>query len=176
MFDSLKAITVRTLVVAIGGTALIAGPTAAVEIDRPVPFTASFGPGPEIRETLCEVVDGTKVCRGLGHSWFISDVSEPMLDGEMVVGNNRDEYPGNRWFMTWTYRIENADGAWEGSAHTSTLMSSRGGPHSVVLEGEGGYAGLYAWMDMTDWDDINGVIFPAPPPEAPIAPVDTREQ
>ena len=145
-FSPITVVAVAVLAFALVGLVFLLRPggesespgVATVQIERPVPFTARMGPGPELREMLCEVVEGTKVCRGLGHSWFISDVSEPMLDGEMVVGNNRDEYPGNRWFMTWTYRIENADGAWEGSAHTSTLMSSRGGPHSVVLEGEGG--------------------------------------
>jgi hypothetical protein len=41
---------------------------------------------------------------------------------------------------------------------------------TMVLAGEGAYEGLYAVLDVTDWADVRGTVFPAPPPAEPRAP------
>ena len=66
------------------------------------------------------------------------------------------QYP-DHWLRTTTYRIFNSGGVWQGSGVNT---------ESVVLMGEGGYEGLYAWMDASDWDAVSGVIYPAAPLEA----------
>ena len=67
--------------------------------------------------------------------------------------------------------ITNEDGAWQGSfPSVYEGFSNTSGAQSVVLVGEGDYEGLYAWMDVTNWLAINGVVFSYPPPEAPAPP------
>jgi hypothetical protein len=81
------------------------------------------------------------------------------------------QWPGQPMLATETYRITNEDGAWQGSfPSVYNSFNSTAGAQSVVLVGEGAYEGLYAWMDVTNWLDINGVIFSYPPPEAPAPP------
>ena len=180
MFSPVKAITAGALVFAIGGVLLVAQPfeqqgdsvPAAESADyvEPVEFTAVFIPASQVRDPACEVVEGVTQCRGIAWSPIISEVSDPRLDGRMTYSENVDQYPGRHFFATGTYRIVNDDGAWQGSAPVMIDF----GDHvaaSIVLVGEGAYEGLYAWIgDTTDWEAITGVIFPAPPPEAPTAP------
>jgi len=95
-------------------------------------------------------------------------MSESRLAGVMTVSQNQSQYPGQPFFVTSTYRIWNDDGAWQGSTPQMWDFGEYGAS-SIVLVGEGTYEGLHAWMDITDWSAINGVVFPAPPPTAPTA-------
>lgn len=169
MPSHIRSITTRALVVAIGGAIFIAGPTpaaAATELERPEPFTAAVSRGAEIQDPVCENVDGVTRCREKADEWFIAKMSDPRLDGDMRVAQSWDKYAGNHWLVSYVFRIETDDGAWQGSSDT-TWSAGDSGAFSVFLEGEGAYEGLHAWMDVTDWRDVTGVIFPAAPPETP---------
>jgi hypothetical protein len=179
MFSPAKAITAAALVFGIGSAVLIAQPfSQQVEVApgaegtdhaEPVKFTAVFNPGPEVRRPTCEVIGGMTQCMGIAWSPHITDVSETRLDGVMTVSQNQNQWPLQPWLLMETYRISNDHGAWQGSFPS---MSDGGafGNASVVLVGEGAYEGLYAWMDVSDWSAISGVIFSVPPPEAPAPP------
>jgi hypothetical protein len=179
MFSPAKAITAGALVFAIGGVLFIAQPfdqqggvpgaATDEESAAPVKFTAVFPGGGQVRAPTCEVISGTSQCTGQAWSFPISVVSDPRLAGQMTVSQNQNQYPLQPWLQTETYRIVNDDGAWQGSFHS---MRDGGdfGNASVVLVGEGGNQDLYAWMDVSDWNAISGVIFSAPPPEAPTPP------
>jgi len=178
MFSPVKAITAGALVFAIGGAFLIAQPfdqqgggvpgaETNAEPLEPVEFTATFSPSVKIREGTFEAVPGVSKQRGRAFAPVISGISDARLDGAMTYSENTDQYRGHV-FGTVTYRIVNTDGAWQGSTHF--LNGGVGFPSVVVLVGEEAYEGLYAWMDASDWDAVRGVIFPAPPPAAPVPP------
>ena len=179
MFSPSKALIAGALVFGIGGAMLIAQPfgqqggtapgAESADYVEPVRFTAVFTPGPEVSRPTCEVIGGMTQCIGIAWSPYISEVSDPRLDGVMTVSQNQNQYPLQPWLLMETYRIANDDGAWQGS-FPSMSDGSVFGSASVVLVGEGAYEGLYAWTDVSDWSAISGVIFPAPPPEAPAPP------
>jgi hypothetical protein len=152
----------------VGVTAQGSEPDA--EAIEPVPFTAVFIPSSQVRFGSSETVDGVVQRRGDAWTPIMSGVSDPRMDGTLTYSEDDDAYPGGHHFATVTYRIVNDDGAWQGS----TPIFKENGEYSnnsvVLLVGEGAYEGLYAWMDTSAWDAIKGVIFAAPPPEAPVPP------
>jgi hypothetical protein len=180
MLSPAKALTAGAIVFAIGGVLLVAQPfdpqagvpgAEVAEYTEPVEFTAVITPGPWVSHETCEVVGDWWQCQGEAWAPEITDVSDPRLDGEMTDSANTNKWPGQPMLAMETIRITNEDGAWQGSfpsVYDSYDESS--GAMSVVLVGEGGYEGLYAWMDVTDWSAINGVVFSYPPPEAPAPP------
>ena len=74
-----------------------------------------------------------------------------------------------------TLRIENGDGAWEGSAIDFSGASDLYDGEiqtipTTVLTGRGAYDGLIAVvMEVDGWADVRGVILPAPAPGIPAA-------
>jgi hypothetical protein len=56
------------------------------------------------------------------------------------------------WLRTW--RIENDGGAWEGSAHGLTFQDDSRSSYTVVLRGEGGYAGLLAPVEISHGPEV----------------------
>jgi hypothetical protein len=180
MFSPAKATVAAAIIFAIGGVLLAVEPfgrtgtdtpaAAPVELAEPVAFTGSISPSGDEAEETCQVVEGISQCRGRVIRFFVVEMSDPRLDGHITASQGRDTHPDGRWFVSWTYRIENDDGAWQGSTDT-VWYAGDFGAHSVVLAGDGAYEGLYAWADMTDWADVKGVIFAAPPPETPTAPL-----
>ena len=182
MFGATKFVVAGVIVALFGGFLLLAQPFgqqvgsvpgAATEAAPmvPVEFTARFIPVSSVRAATYETVDGRVEGRGNAWSPSISGMSDPRLDGTMTYSEDLDQYlaPGSYALGTVTYRIENDDGAWQGSTPIFK-EGSEDGPSVVVLVGEDTYQGLYAVMDTSDWDAIRGVIFPAPPPSAPTAP------
>jgi len=181
MFSPAKAIIGGVVVFAIGGVMLIAQPygqqaevapgAESAEFVEPVKFTAVITPGPWVSYETCEDIGGMRQCQGEAWTPDITEVSDPRLDGEMTDSANTNKWPGQPMLATETFRITNENGAWQGSfpsVYDSYSVSS--GAQSVVLVGEGDYEGLYAWMDVTDWSAITGVVFSYPPPEAPAPP------
>jgi hypothetical protein len=139
----------------------------------PVSVTAALRPGDDIGTTTYTEVDGRVERRGTVWAPTIT-ASDTRLEGTMALGSPQDTYPGANGpesfvFGSGAWRIENADGAWQGSSSSFALADVAGG-ETVVLAGEGAYAGLYAALDVTDPGNIRGVIFPAPPPPVPGAP------
>ena len=181
MFSPAKAITSAALVFGIGGVLLIAQPfgqraevapgAESADFVEPVKFTAVLTPGPEVQKPTCERIGGMTQCLGQAWTPYITEVSDPRLDGVMTLTANMNQWPLQPMLAMETYRITNEDGAWQGSfPSVYESFSDTAGAQSVVLVGEGDYEGLYAWMDVTDWSAINGVVFSYPPPEAPAPP------
>ncbi len=168
---------------------LMAGSTAAVTaqgegtVSPPVEFTGHLACGPEVRhgtdtsETL-EVGDGRVFHTGSrGYAWRpTATMSDPRLEGTYYGSIEWDEYRGSEGTTrigAGTWRIENAEGAWQGS-HTHAWLSD--GPDasaSSVLIGEGAYEGLIAlWEEVGHWDacswDVRGLIVEGEPPAVPV--------
>ena len=174
-----KTFAALALALALGGTYLVAlapdtpsGDTGSAEFADfvPVEFTGVFSPGPGLREGEMTTVDGRVTERGTAWTPTIVEISDDRLDGRLIYAHDVDRYAesGLRLF-TVTYRIENADGAWQGSTlevsdvMDDLVMDDLVG--SVVLVGEGEYDGLYAGMEQTD-GNVRGYILPGPPPPA----------
>jgi hypothetical protein len=147
----------------------------------PVEFTARVSGGPEVHpETVEEVVvslpDGEMTItqtRGVTWNPSLHDMSDPRLEGTLYEAKNEDTYtlPGNEKgpaFGVRTYRIENDEGAWQGSAVSLESTDGRYYYGPYVMTGEGAYEGLTAILVNPDQSDrftgyiIEGTI-PAPP-------------
>ena len=94
-----------------------------------------------------------------------TDVSDPRLDGTWLATPINDIYsgPGSDGLVigTWTQRIENADGAWQGSHQTIDFPDGQtvGGFGGLyVMIGDGAYEGLTAFMTVTEEDLDEGVV------------------
>ena len=180
MLSPVKAITAGVIVAAVGGAFLIAQPFQQQEgvpsaaesaaLAEPVEFTAVFTPSSRVRCGTYETVEGVEQQRGSAWTPVMSGVSDRRLDGTLTYSEDYDRYPGGYQLATATYRIANDGGAWQGSTPIIKQDADYTDNSVVLLVGEGAYDGLYAWMDTSDWSAISGVVFPAPPPEAPIPP------
>jgi hypothetical protein len=124
----------------------------------PVEFTACVNPGPEFHAGTEEVgaislPDGEMtITRSRGSTWqsAVHDVSDPRLDGTWYNSFDSDQYassgggdPGPE-FGTWTHRIENDEGAWQGSGMRIDFADGESLDGPLVLIGEGAYEGLTA--------------------------------
>jgi hypothetical protein len=148
-------------------------------------FTACVNPGPSVENGTEEHIqvslpDGEMtITRGRGATWrlSVSDVSDPRLDGTWYASLDGDQYtlpqgvPGPG-VSTWTTRIENDEGAWQGSTVTVEFPDGESLRGPLVLTGEGAYEGLTAVAIELDEDVcpnsrgyiINGAV---PPPRVP---------
>ena len=153
------------------GEAAAGAPTTmaqpATVAQAPVKVSACVHPGPLVHGGTSEgssvsVPEGTMtIVRSRGDTWQlkVSDVSDPRLDGTWYNSADADQYslPGGAsgpHLATETHRIENDDGAWQGSFvvvgtpdHPSTCMEY---DLQYVLVGEGAYEGLTAVMIGSD--------------------------
>jgi len=104
---------------------LLAGPAVGVLAQeeelpaprQPVAFTARFVPGPEVRAQTVEEVDGRREYRDVAWAPSVT-ASDPRLEGTLTFSADEDGYQGESGRFTvghGTYRIENAEGAWQGS-------------------------------------------------------------
>jgi hypothetical protein len=179
------------VVVAGGLFAASAGSIAAHDEEppeqAPVEFTVCINLGPEVHrgteeQVVVSLPDGElTIDQFRDWTWrqSLTDASDPRLDGTIYHASNADVYtlPGNEAegpeFAMFTKRIENDEGAWEGSA---VLLSSPDGTTYVgptVMTGEGAYEGLTAIIanDPDTWAEssscVTGYIIegsiPAPP-------------
>ena len=148
----------------------------------PAEFTACVGRGPEVQRGTEErsqvsLPDGEMTfTRTRGYTWqsTVRDVSDPRLDGTWYNSLDSDEYTNSKGdpvpaFGTWTHRIENDEGAWEGTLLAVDFAGDESsGPLGLI--GEGAYEGLTA-VATIDFDgacpNTRGYIIeggvPAPP-------------
>jgi hypothetical protein len=135
----------------------VAQPAAVAQ--PPVEFTACSHMGPEVQPPTVEQVslpDGeTTIERSsVTYQQQATGVSDPRLEGIWYLTEDNDTYsgPGTDGLIigTWTRRIENDEGAWQGTTHQSidfpdgeSVGGSRG---PYVMIGEGAYAGLTALL------------------------------
>jgi hypothetical protein len=171
-------------------TTTVAQPAAVTQ--APAEFTACIEGGPDIHSgteetVVVPVTDGEMTIsqsRGFTFRQSISG-SDPRLDGTLYQAWDQDEYglPGGEStsgifsgrptgvsIVVFTNRIENDDGAWQGSV---AMLNSPDGTTYVgpmVMTGEGAYEGLTAivgWVDFWNRCDVTGYIIeggiPAPP-------------
>ena len=135
--------------------------TVAVESlqtpQAPVEFTACVSPGPEVQpgteeDSQVSLPDGEMtITRTRGYTWqsTVSDVSDPRLVGTWYNSVDGDHYtnPGggaSPTFDAWTHRIENDEGAWQGSLVGIDFPDGERSDGPLVLIGEGAYEGLTA--------------------------------
>lgn len=94
-------------------------------------------------------------------------MSDPRVSGTGTWRVNADRYAttGPRW---GAYRLENADGAWDGPCSGAAWDTGDGGAWSCQLTGSGAYDGYsYLFLATTSdpgIDDVRGVIVPGPLP------------
>jgi hypothetical protein len=177
--------TPRTLAIPLAAMALLAasvvpvtaqgaGPVADPTL--PAAFTGRIVFGGQVRSGTVETVDGRTELRGSAHAPLMVEVSDPRLDGDVTISFDRDDYTGpdgaTYTVGTGTWRIENPDGAWQGS-YDIVFTNDYVSVVTTTLAGEGAYEGMSAVWEQTlasgGWD-LRGVIFPAAPPDPPTAP------
>jgi hypothetical protein len=130
-------------------------PTTPAE--APVEFTACVNPGPNVHNGTEEFVevplsDGLlTVKRSRRDTWqsTVRDVSDPRLVGTWYNSINGDQYtmPGSGpgpILDAWTHRIENEEGAWQGSLLGIEIPGGESLDGPLVMVGEGAYEGLTA--------------------------------
>jgi hypothetical protein len=164
-----------TLVVVLSVATVAPFEAATEEPLAPTSFAGRIALGDQIRPETTRTIDGRTEYRGGAWTPSIIEMSDPRLDGELTISHDRDEYStadGVVYAGSATWRITNADGAWQGS-YQGLNDGEASSPATVVLDGEGGYEGLYAVWEQTPDDsgwDVHGIIFPAAPPAPPTAP------
>ena len=151
----------------------------------PVEVTACIRPGPEVHRGTEERIEvplssgEMAILRGRGFTCrqSLTSVSDPRLEGTLHQAWDEDQYalPGNELgakVATFTDRIENDEGAWQGSA---VLLSYPDGTTSctpMVMTGEGAYEGLTAVVAFEAFYEdcaVRGYIIDGsvPPPPVP---------
>jgi hypothetical protein len=95
--------------------------------------------------------------------------SDPRLGGVLTYVETKVHYPGDIMVGASRAEIRSDDGAWVGTG----TESSAGMGETMILTGEGAYAGLTAYLNL-DWGQIGrpfkGIIFPGEMPEPPPPP------
>jgi hypothetical protein len=147
-----------------------------------VEFTACVMNGPEVtpateETTPVSLPDGEMTIIREHGAWQlgVNQVSDPRLRGTWILTADFDHYrpPGSAdaeiEIVSGTYRIENDDGAWQGS---DAFLRSDDEFWDLALIGEGAYEGLTAiinaYQDQTPCPNTRGFIFEGsvpPPPE-----------
>jgi hypothetical protein len=96
--------------------------------------------------------------------------SDPRLGGVMSYVENKVAFPGDIGVGASRAQIRSDDGAWVG---TGTEYSLEGTAETMILTGEGAYAGLTVYL-LLDWGTpgrpFTGIIFPGEMPEPPPLP------
>jgi hypothetical protein len=96
--------------------------------------------------------------------------SDPRLGGVLTYVEDKVVFPGDMGVGATRAEIRSDDGAWVG---TGTEYFTDTGLETLILTGEGAYAGLTAYLNL-DWGTIGrpfkGIIFPGEMPEPPPLP------
>jgi hypothetical protein len=176
--------TPRTLAITLSTVALLAIPAfpvtaqSAEPVDPTVPaaFTGHIVFGDQVRFGTVETVAGRTESRGGAWAPVIVTMSDPRLAGDVTISFDDDTYTdpngATYGFGSGTWRIENPDGAWQGS-YDIVSTDEYESVVTTTLAGEGAYAGMSAVWEQTIGDsgwDVRGVVFPAAPPDPPTAP------
>ena len=159
--------------------AAVAIPGAAAQSpvpSAPTEFTMTIVFGDQVRQGTAQTVEGVTMRRGFGSNPLLFETSDPRLDGRVTIAFDSNAYvgvDGGTEYGTATWRIVDADGAWQGT-YPIVITDEYASVATVALAGEGAYEGLTAVWEQPPptnagrWD-IRGVIFPTPPLAAPVA-------
>ena len=151
---------------------------SAAAAQPPVAFSGSIVCGSPVRTGVDEAAAGGPVrLRTRGWAWQpTATMSDPRLAGDYYISYDSDDYESDAVTSvgSGTWRIENDDGAWQGSftnikyPDSTTVVSS-------ALVGEGAYRGLTAVWESTNlrplacaWE-VRGLILWGDVPAAPEA-------
>jgi hypothetical protein len=148
------------VVLAVSGTGAVAvARSPAPDATAPIEFTAQYAWGPQVGFGTEAMVDGHWEVRGNVFAPSVVSVSDDRLGGSIRMTNDIDMYqiPGTDttdaiWLRTW--RIENDGGAWEGSALGVTFQDDSRTSYTMILRGEGGYAGLLAPVEVSHGPEV----------------------
>lgn len=171
------ALVLATLLVAVGALTVRAQPPEpSLDPSRPAPFTGRIAFGGQVRGGVTEAVDGHIETRGNAHAPSMVSISDPRLDGDVLISFQTDEYVAadgtGQVLGSGTWHIQTEDGVWEGS-YIRLEAEGLSDHNTVVLVGQGAYEGLVAvWeqtIDGSGWD-IAGAIFGSGPPPATVLP------
>lgn len=150
---------------------------AVAVVQPPVAFTGRIVCGPGVRTGVDESSpEGDLVrVRSRGWAWQPSaTMSDPRLEGDYYVSYDSDDYrsPTVTSVGSGTWRIENEEGAWQGS-FTNIKYPDSTTIVSTALVGEGAYDGLTALWESTNhrplecaWE-VRGLILEGEVPAAP---------
>jgi hypothetical protein len=107
-------------------------------------------------------VDGIRQMRGLTAT-STDTMDDPRVSGTGAIVGNYDAYGdvGTQW---GTYRLENADGAWEGTWRGVIWSRGGGTEHTMWLTGSGAYEGLTYYAHTNSSLRVEGIIFPGEAP------------
>ena len=185
MFSPVKAIVAGALTLFVVGVLSIAQPFG--QQGGTVPGAPAASPSPvasvtpeaspalpsSARVTGTEVVsdivsgpittdDGIRQMRGLTAT-STDTMDDPRVSGTGSIVGNYDAYGdvGTQW---GTYRLENADGAWEGTWRGVIWSRGGGTEHTWWLTGSGAYEGLTYYAYVNSSLRIEGIIFPGETP------------
>ena len=152
-------------------------PRDAAAAQPPVAFTGRIVCGDTVRTGVSESpADGGHVrLRPRGWSWQpTATMSDPRLEGDYYISYDSDDYESSTVTSvgTGTWRIQNREGAWQGS-FTNIKYPDSTTTVSTPLVGEGAYDGLTALWEATNhrpvecaWA-IRGLILEGHVPAAP---------
>jgi hypothetical protein len=158
-------------------------PTAAAtpsSTPTPAPTTDGVGPehvsGTEVVSVQTygasvRAVDGVTQMRGVVAT-SVDTMNDPRVTGTGVIHGENDSYQGEndsdgsvgpQW---GTYRLENAEGAWEGTWTGALWGSGMVSDVTAWLVGSGAYEGYtyYFHARGTNPMEVEGIIFPGSPP------------
>jgi hypothetical protein len=160
-----------------------AAPPAAVA-QPPVEFTACIEPGPVAEEgtvqpNVVPLSDGDMTImrdRGTTYRQSLTEVSDPRLEGTLYQAWDEDDYtlPGSvpsANLSTFTDRIENDQGAWQGSAVMLRFPDGQAMVGPLVMAGEGAYEGLTAIVGFESFFEsctVRGYIIEGDVPAIPV--------
>ncbi len=141
----------------------------------PVDFTGHVVCGDQVRPFTPGTGGGDNIIvRTRRGAWHPSGtMSDPRLQGDCYISYDDDEYvsPAGSSMGTGTWRIENEEGAWQGS-YAVLGIGDRSSVVTAPLVGEGAYEGLTAVWESAydpvacDWE-VWGLIIEGDVPAAP---------
>lgn len=121
-----------------------------------VPYATGIAGQPRsaIDPTQRVTPDGELQIRGLQLGDIPVQLSDPRLSGRLTISSNgagRNFPDGHARIEPRTYRIDNNGGGWSGAGERVLAFSVRQptpliNHESMILQGEGGYAGLVAYV------------------------------
>lgn len=195
MFSPSKALVAGALVFALGGVLLIAQPSErraattpgaasaepAARVTAPVEFTGLIECGPDARTGMTDITlseTDTSVARSRGWAWQTpATMSDPRLEGTYHFSYDDDQYRTKGVTTvpsvgTGTWRIENEEGAWQGSHPSIGFSDGTYSRATTILRGEGAYEGLTViWEEQHDYAActwaVRGIIIEGDVPTAP---------
>jgi hypothetical protein len=139
-----------------------------------IPINSTLREGTDEQLVVAHPDGEMTVERQRGYTWSGSHTAtDERFSGTHYYSWDGDSYTlasGDRGLLVAAegIRIENDEGAWQGSGATATLPDGTTGSSPLVMSGEGAYEGLTAvllWIDGPCFLDLRGIVieFPATP-------------